>query len=164
MNADTAVAPPATHPFRDALMARDWDAVREALNPDVVLNSPILTTPFVGREAVVELFEVIRETLEDIQFTVDMADGDVRFMSWRTHIGDVQMEGAEIMRLDKDGRIKEFTVFFRPLVGVTTLASALGKGLAGRRSPARGRVAAVASRPMVVLSRVADRVAPKLVK
>jgi ketosteroid isomerase-like protein len=164
MQAQTSVAPPATHPFRDALMARDWEGVREALNPDVVLNSPILSTPFEGREAVVELFEVIRDTLEDIDFTVDMADGDVRFMSWRTHIGDVRMEGAEIMRLDDEGRIKEFTVFFRPLAGVTVLASALGKGLAGRRSPARGRIAAAASQPMVLLSRVTDRVAPRLVK
>ncbi|MEA2438883.1 MAG: hypothetical protein QOH76_307 [Thermoleophilaceae bacterium] len=164
MQTETAAPPPATHPFRDAFMARDFDAMREALNPGVVLNSPILTTPFEGREAVMELFEVIRDTLEDIQYTVDMADGDVRFMSWRTQIGNVKMEGAEIMRLDGEGRIVEFTVFFRPLAGITVLAQALGKGLAGRRSPARGRLAGVASAPMVALSRVADRVAPRLVK
>jgi hypothetical protein len=85
-------------------------------------------------------------------------------MSWRTHIGDVRMEGAEIMRLDGEGRIEEFTIFFRPLVGVSTLAGALGKGLAARRSPARARFAGAASKPMVLLSRVTDRVAPRLVK
>jgi ketosteroid isomerase-like protein len=164
MQAETSVAPPAHHPFRSAFVARDLEAMRDAVNPDVVLNSPILSTPFEGREAVLELFEVIGETLEDIQYTVDMAEGDVCVMSWRTRIGAVEMEGAEIMRLDDEGRVKEFTVFFRPLAGITVLAQALGRGLAGRRSPARGRLAGIASAPMVLLSRAGDRVAPRLVK
>lgn len=164
MQSESAVAPPATHPFRDAFIADDFDAMREAMNPDVVLHSPIISTPFVGRDVVLELFHVIRETLEDIRYTTDVAEGDLRFMSWRTRIGKVEMEGAEILRLDEEGRIKEFTVFFRPLAGTTVLASALGKGLARRRSRTRSWLVGAASAPMVVLSRASDRLAPRLVK
>jgi hypothetical protein len=164
MQAETAAAPPATHPFREALIARDFDAMRDAMNPEVVLNSPILSTPFEGREAVLELFRVISETLEDIRYTTDIADGDVRVMSWRTRIGKMEMEGADFLRLDEQGRIKEFTVFFRPLAGITVLASALGKGLARRRSRTRAWLVAAASAPMVLLSRASDWLAPRLVK
>jgi SnoaL-like protein len=164
MSAETAPAPPATHPFRDAFVARDFDAMRDTMTPDVVLNSPILSTPFEGREAVLELFSVIHETLEDIRYTTDIADGDVRFLSWRTGIGKVEMQGADILHLDEEGRIKEFTVFFRPLAGITVLASALGKGLARRRSRTRALLVAAASAPMVALSRATDRIAPRLVK
>jgi ketosteroid isomerase-like protein len=164
MNAETATAPPSTHPFRDAFVARDFDAMRDTMTPDVVLNSPILSTPFEGREAVLELFSVIHETLEDIRYTTDIADGDIRFLCWRTRIGKVEMQGADILHLDEDGRIREFTVFFRPLAGITVLASTLGKGLARRRSRTRALVAGAASAPMVLLARATDRIAPRLVK
>jgi ketosteroid isomerase-like protein len=164
MQAETTAGPPATHPFRDAFMARDLEAMRALLSPDVVLNSPILSTPFVGREAVLELFEVILETLDDVRYTVDMADGDLRFLSWQTRVGATEMQGADILRLDDEGRIVEFTVFFRPLKGLTVLASALGKGLAGRRSRGRALLVGAASAPMVALSRASDRLAPRLVK
>jgi ketosteroid isomerase-like protein len=155
MQAEIASAPPATHPFRDAFTSRDFGAMRELLSEDVVLNSPILSTPFVGREAVLELFEVITATLEDVRYTIDMADGDLRFFSWHTHIGSTEMQGADIV---------EFTVFFRPLTGITVLASALGRGLAARRSPARARLVGAASAPLVGLARASDRLAPRLVK
>lgn len=154
----------APHPFREAFTTRDFAAMRELLHPDVVLNSPILSTPFVGREAVLELFEVITETLEDVRYTVDIADGDVRFFSWNTRVRGTAMQGADILRLDEDGRIVEFTVFFRPLKGIAVLASALGKGLARRRSPARAVLVGAASAPMIALSRASDSLAPRLVK
>jgi len=154
----------ATHPFRETFTERDFAAMRELLHPDVVLNSPILSTPFVGREAVLELFEVITETLEDVRYTVDMRDGDVIFYSWHTRVRGTEMQGADILRLGDGGRIVEFTVFFRPLKGITVLASALGKGLARRRSPARAMLVGAASAPMIALSRASDSLAPRLVK
>src|SRR3954463_12083792 len=164
MQAETSVAPPAHHPFRSAFVARDFAAMREAMTPDVVLNSPILSTPFVGREAVLELFEVITETLEDVRYTVDMRDGDVIFYSWHTRVRGVEMQGADILRLGDGGRIVEFTVFFRPLKGITVLASALGKGLARRRSPAPAMLRGAARAPLIALSPASDRLAPRLVK
>jgi SnoaL-like domain len=154
-----------SHPFMDALFARDFVAMGEAVTPDVVLNSPILTTPFEGREAVMELFEVVLGTLEDIEYTSDLADADTRIMVFRSRIaGKVEAESIDIMRMAEDGRIREFTIMFRPLVATTTLASELGKRLGARRARWRGRVAGAASRPAVWLALISDRVAPRLVK
>jgi len=165
MQMQTAAVAAESHPFMDALFAGDFVAMGEAVTPDVVLNSPILTAPFEGREAVMELFEVVLDTLEDIEYTSDLADGDTRIMVFRSRIaGKVEAESIDIMRLAEDGRIREFTIMFRPLVATTTLASELGKRLGARRARWRGWVAGAASRPAVWLARISDRVAPRLVK
>jgi ketosteroid isomerase-like protein len=163
MQAET-VAPAPPRAFQQAFVARDFDAMRELLHPDVVLNSPILTKPFEGRDSVVELFEVITETLEDVRFTADVGEGDIHVFSFFARVGRTEAQGADIVRTGPDGRIVEFTVFFRPLPAITTLSAALGKALAGRKSRARGAFASAASAPLVALSRAADRVAPRLVK
>lgn len=154
----------ATHSFQEAFAARDFGAMRELLHPDVVLHSPILSTPFEGREAVLDLFEVITVTLEDVRFVVDIGEGDTHFFSFHARVGRTEMQGGDLVRVGDDGRIVEFTIFFRPLPGTAVLAAALGKGLAGRRSPARGRFAAAATAPLIALSRAMDRIAPRLVK
>ena len=153
------------HPFLEALLSRDFAAMGEAVTFDVVLNSPILTTPFLGREAVMELFEAVLDTLEDIQYTADLTDGETRIMVFRSRIaGKVEAESIDIMRLADDGRIREFTIMFRPQVATTALALELGKRLGARRARWRGWLAGVASRPSVWLAQVSDRVAPRLVK
>ena len=154
-----------SHPFIEAFLARDFAAMGEAVTPDVALNSPILTAPFQGRKAVMELFEAVLDTLEDIRYTADLADGRTRIIVFRSRIaGKVDAESIDIMRLAEDGRIREFTIMFRPLVATTTLALELGKRLGARRAWWRGWLAGVASRPPVWMARVSDRVAPRLVK
>jgi hypothetical protein len=165
MPVETSTEAAKVHPFIEAFLARDYAALGEAMTPDVVLNSPILATPFHGRKAVVELLEAVIETLEDLRYTDDLADGDTRIMVFRSRIaGKVEAESIDIMRLAEDGRIREFTIMFRPLVATTTLASELGKRLGARRARWRGALAGGASRPSVWLARVSDRVAPRLVK
>src|SRR5829696_1082209 len=109
------------HAFMEAFLAHDPTAMAEAMTPDVVLNSPILRTPFQGREAVVELLQVVLDTLEDLRYTADVSDGDVRIMVFRSRIaGKVEAESIDIMRFAEDGRVREFTIMFRPLVATTT--------------------------------------------
>jgi ketosteroid isomerase-like protein len=154
-----------SHRFIEAFLVRDLETMGDTLTDDVVLNSPILSTPFRGREAVLELFEAVIETLEDLRYTADLSDGDVRIMVFQSRIaGKVAAESIDIMRFAEDGRIREFTIMFRPLVATTTLAAELGKRLGARRARWRGAIAGGASRPSVWLARVSDRVAPRLVK
>jgi ketosteroid isomerase-like protein len=165
MQAQQADAIDQSRRFIEALLIRDLAAMGDALTTDVVLNSPILSTPFQGREQVLALFEAVLDTLEDIRYTADVADGDVRIMVFRSRIaGKVEAESIDIMRLAEDGRIREFTIMFRPLVATTTLAAELGKRLGSRRARWRGSLAGAASQPSVWLARVSDRVAPRLVK
>ena len=71
--------------------ARDMDAVRDALDPDVIVRTPEgwpEPGPYVGREAAMRWFEQLRETwdADDFEFIGDFIDGAdrivVRFI-WR---------------------------------------------------------------------------------
>ena len=65
MNAPTA--------FREAVERWDIDAVRELLAPDIEFHSPATFHPFVGRETVGDLLEIVGQTFEDFRYTDELA-------------------------------------------------------------------------------------------
>jgi SnoaL-like domain len=116
--------------FRDAIERRDLDGVVATLADDVVLHSPVSFKPFEGREAVVQLFEILLRTFEDFRYTDDLPGEEVHAMIFRARIGDREVEGLDLIRSGPDGRIADFTVMVRPLTGVVALAEAVGPQLA----------------------------------
>lgn len=74
------------------------------------------------------------------------------------------MEGLDLMRLDGDGNVREFTAFFRPLPGLGALTHVLATRIARRRSRALAFVIGLLVRPLVVLTRVGDRMALPLLE
>jgi ketosteroid isomerase-like protein len=75
----------------DAYNARDMDAVRELYDPDAIIVRGLdgwpEPGPFVGREAVVRAFEILRsawdsDTLEDVRL-IDAGDRVVARSTWR---------------------------------------------------------------------------------
>ena len=68
------------------------------------------------------------------------------------------------MRLGRDGRIIEFTVFFRPLPATAAALRVIGAGLGRRKSGAMAAVISALARPLGFMTRVGDRVAVRLVR
>ena len=115
--------------FRQAVEAGDLDAMVDALADDVVFHSPITFKPFEGRAAVATLLGVVFRTFEDFRYT-DELDGDqTKALIFQARVGDKQIEGLDLLRLDGEGRIADFTVMVRPLSAAMALAEAVGKGL-----------------------------------
>jgi hypothetical protein len=150
----------------DAMVARDFDALRAELAPDVVLNSPITASfKFQGPDEIVELLRIVRDSYEELEYTDVFGSGDTWAQVFRVRIRGQEMEATDIMRLDGEGRVREFTVFFRPLPGLAALTAALAPPLAEKRGgKARGVVARALTAPLVGLTRVGDRVAARLVR
>lgn len=168
MNVDTAamtdheagsVAP--SHPFQRAFMARDIDAIAEALAPDVVLNSPIISTRFRGRAEVARLFDAVLETLEDFRYTDTIEAESTLVVAFKAKAGRQELQGVDLFRFDEKGKISEITVLIRPLAGLTALAAALGPRLADSR--ARRVLIRSLSAPLAGVTRVADPIAARLV-
>jgi hypothetical protein len=150
------------HPFRTAWQTRNLDDWAAALAPDVVLHSPILRAPFVGREVAVELYGVLFEVLGDVDITHELSDGDSHAFFWRAQIGARSIEGTDLLRHDEHGKIAEVTVLLRPLVAIATFAAAVGPPLAAKQSPARGRLARVLTMPLRSLFVVIDALSTRL--
>lgn len=116
--------------FRSAVEARDLDAMVETLAPDVVFNSPVAFKPFEGRETVGKVLKAVLNTFEDFRYTDELDSGDVHALIFRARVGDKQVEGIDVLRLNGDGQIADFTVMVRPASGLMALGEAMGPKVA----------------------------------
>jgi len=121
--------------FRDAIERRDLDGMVATLADDVVLHSPVSFKPFEGREAVAQLFEILLRTFEDFRYTDDLPGEEVHAMIFRARIGDREVEGLDLIRPGRDGRIVDFTVMVRPLSALNLVVEKMGTELKRRFGP-----------------------------
>jgi hypothetical protein len=144
--------------FATAMTAADFNAVAETIAPDAVLRSPITASfEFRGRREIVELLRMVREAYDELEYIEVVEQGRVGFQHFRARVGGQEMEGLDLMHLDEEGRVREFTVFFRPLPGLAALTQTLAARLAARETPARGRLVGALVRPLSVMTRAGDR-------
>src|SRR5256885_1744232 len=115
----------------------DAAALAGILARDVVLHSPILATPFEGRDAVAHLLSVVNGAVEDMRYTNEMTDGTAEALMFRDRIGGQEIQGTLLIEFDDDGLIRTIDVFLRPLRAIAAFMSATGPQLA--KSPARAR-------------------------
>jgi hypothetical protein len=147
-----------------AMVSRDFEAIRPLLAAEVRLNSPITSSfAFQGPDEILELLPVVREAYEQLEYTDVFGSGDTWVQVFRVRVQGQEMEGLDLMRLDGDGRVREFTVFFRPLPGLAALTAALAPPLAKRQSRGRGLAAKLLTGPLVPLTRLGDKLAARLV-
>lgn len=116
---------PGPHPFRTAVETRDLDAMVSQLHPDVRLYSPVAFKPFVGHAQVRELFANLLEVFEGFSYTDELAGESSHALIFAAHIGDVQVQGLDHLRVDEDGLVTEFTVMVRPLSAAIRLAETM---------------------------------------
>ena len=128
-----------THAFQTAIAARDTNALIDTLAPDVVLYSAVTGTPFVGREVVADTYRSVIEAFEELRVVDEFENGDTHAFFWEGRIDGRFVSGADRVRVNPDGSVREITVVGRPLSGVATFLTGIGPRLARRR---RGRVVA----------------------
>jgi hypothetical protein len=116
--------------FKEAVQSRDFDAAIENLAPDVTFNSPVAYKPFEGKEAVAGVLRAVSETFEDFVYTDELVSGNVHALVFRARVGDKQLEGLDLLRLNDDGLIEDFTVMVRPASGLMALGEAMGPKVA----------------------------------
>ena len=128
-----------SHAFTAAIAARDVDGLIDTLAPDVVLYSAVTGTPFVGREVVADTYRSVLESFEELRVVDEFEKGDTHAFFWEGRMERRFVAGADRLRLNPDGTVREITVLGRPMSGVATFLTGIGPRLARRR---RGGVAA----------------------
>ncbi|HEY4426770.1 MAG TPA: nuclear transport factor 2 family protein [Solirubrobacteraceae bacterium] len=116
--------------FREAAQRGDIAAASALLAEDVVFHSPATFHPFVGRETVTRLLTIVAGTFEDFRYTDQLEGGGAHGLIFRASIGGRELEGLDLLRLDDDGLIADFTVMLRPLSGLVPFAQAVGEKVA----------------------------------
>jgi len=115
------------HPFRRAIEARDLDAAVALLREDVVFHSPVVFTPYHGREALRHILEAVLAVFEDFRYLREIGADGARdhALLFEARVGDKQIKGCDFIQLDEDGAIRALTVMVRPMSGAVALAEAM---------------------------------------
>jgi hypothetical protein len=112
--------------FKQAVETRDFDAAIDCLALDVTFNSPVAHTPFKGKATVGAVLRAVSETFEDFEYTDELKDGDTHVLVFRARVGDKQLQGLDLLRMNGEGLIEDFTVMVRPASGLMALGQAMG--------------------------------------
>jgi SnoaL-like domain len=123
------VTPMLRSAFQAAVESGDAEALRSTLAEDVVFNSPVVFTPYRGIEAVAPLLAAAVSVFEDFRYTGAVGDGDRQVLVFEARVGDRNVQGVDILRLDPDGLVAELTVMLRPMSGVAAMAEAMRRRL-----------------------------------
>jgi ketosteroid isomerase-like protein len=153
-------------PFQRAVETRDLDALVDAFTPDAVIHGPNSDAFLVkGHDEIRTLYRANFEAFPEVRFTEELrgASGDSAVLMARMTIDGTDVEIADHMQLDEHGRIRQLTVFFRPMAGLAVASRTMAAALGRQRSPLRGRIMAVLSTPLVAQSKSSERFAARLV-
>jgi limonene-1,2-epoxide hydrolase len=124
--------------FRTAIEERDVTAMMATFAPDARFYSPVKFAPIEGIAAIEVLLRVIVATFEDFRY-VGALTGEVdtwagpaagaHVLVFRARVGTTTIHGIDLIHLDDQDRISEFTVMVRPQSALLTLSAAVLEGL-----------------------------------
>lgn len=112
-------------PFLDAMHAKISAALGEHLDPDVILSSPFLPEPFVGRDAVIRVLKALLAGVDEFETTGIIAGENRAAIILRIRAGEAEVTGVDDMIVGEDGRIISMTVQWRPLAGIVAIQQRL---------------------------------------
>ena len=116
--------------FRAGVEAQNHAAMIATLAEDVVFHSPVTFRAFEGREATAFVLAGVMRVFENFRYTDQLAAGaNVHALVFRADVGDREVEGIDLVRVNADDLIDDFTVFVRPLSGLNALAARMAEEL-----------------------------------
>jgi ketosteroid isomerase-like protein len=131
--------------FRDAAERRDLEALLACFSPDAVMRSPVSARlRFESPAQLREIFGVVLEHLEVIDYYEELGDESSRVLFYRGRLAGAEIEETQLIRLAADGRIREIVFFIRPFPGLAGVAAGLAPELARARGFGTVRIAVMA--------------------
>jgi hypothetical protein len=145
--------------------AGDRDAVVAAFAEHAVLRSPFTDSlAFEGRDQLDALVAVILNVLADLKYTEELRGDGTAFLVGEARVDGSRVQFSDYLKLDRDGLVREMTVFFRPLPGTTAAMRRFGEGLARNKSRFRARAVSSMAAPLAFAARMGDRLGVRLLE
>jgi hypothetical protein len=156
--ADGASNRAATVRFMEAMRERDYATVADLLAPDVVVRSPITDSfQFHGRADALAVLTIVSEAMEELEHHDLVGDDTVWTQRFRARVRGRVLEGMDLLRFDEQGRVRELTVFVRPLPSLAAFAAAVAPGVGRRRGPLTVIALRLLIEPLAAITRQGDR-------
>ncbi|MCV7358148.1 nuclear transport factor 2 family protein [Mycolicibacterium fluoranthenivorans] len=156
---------PAITALRTAAENADGDALAEILAPDVIFHTPLTSRIcFEGSTEVTALHRDIFAVIKDLSTTEPLTRGDTGVFTFSGNVRGLKLDAMNLVRVNEQGKIVEFTIFARPLPALATLFATLPPRVtARRRGRAKGALVAALAAPLGFALRTADVFVPRLI-
>ncbi len=116
--------------FREAVLARDPEAMAAVLADDVVFRSPAVHRPYAGRVATMVVLRSVLRVLEDFRYVRSFAEqgGEGHVLEFVARVGDREVQGVDLLAVDGD-LVTGLTVLIRPLSGLEAVVARMGEAI-----------------------------------
>jgi hypothetical protein len=116
--------------FRAAVEAKNFEAMLDAMAPNVQFRSPAVFAPYEGREGVGGLLRVVADVLgPELVYQWQVREGDREVLCFTSRVGNRDIEGVDLLRYDDDGLVNELVVMMRPASALIAVRDAVTAGL-----------------------------------
>jgi hypothetical protein len=136
------------HPFRQAVEARDPDAMAAQLADDVVFTSPVAFKPYPGKPITAAILRGVLRVFEDFRYIREINDGHDHALVFEATVSGKRITGCDFIHTNDAGLIDDFMVMVRPLSGAQALSEAMAAQFPQIQAEAlEGSLGAGAQRP-----------------
>jgi hypothetical protein len=109
---------------------RDIPALAPLLAPGIELGAPPHWEPFRGPALCQHLLGLILETIEGFHYHREWVDGRELALEFTGQVGELKLQGIDLITLDADGRILRLDVLMRPVNAVHALIAVVAPQMA----------------------------------
>jgi hypothetical protein len=108
----------------------DVGLLDDLLADDVVFRAPTYWTPRHGKLEVALVLGTVATVFEGFRYEREWTDGPDWALEFVARVGNLEIKGVDLIRLDADGHSAEFEVVARPANAVAALGEAMNERLA----------------------------------
>lgn len=117
--------------WHQGLKSQDQNFLDDILDDECVFTSPIVFKPIEGKE-MSKLYLMGAGQTFDMQrfdYVRELVDGLDCVLEFETYIGNISVNGVDIIRWNENGKIVDFKVMIRPLQAIHALQTKMSEAL-----------------------------------
>jgi len=109
---------------------KDMAALRSVLAEDITMGAPPYWEKLRDVELVHHLLGIIVNTIEDFTYHREWQQGGELALEFTGHVGDLDLQGIDLISLDDELRIRSLDVLMRPVGAVIALRETVAPQMA----------------------------------
>ena len=117
--------------WHEGLVSNDPKLLDEILDESCIFTSPIVFKPIEGKEMSKLYLMGAGQTfdMDRFKYVRELVDGLDSVLEFETYIGDISVNGIDIIRWNDEGKIVDFKVMIRPLQAIGALQEKMSQAL-----------------------------------